>query len=150
MEAASLHRMFPGRAMLGVGHGVRDWMGQVGARLESPLTLLRENLLALRALLGGERVTVDGRYVRLDDVVLDWPPHGPRSADLAGATGPRSLRLTGEAADGTILTASTNADGVAEHGSSSRRGALRPGVRPDPTPSSSICSPPPGPTPTPA
>ncbi|PNG18138.1 LLM class flavin-dependent oxidoreductase [Streptomyces cahuitamycinicus] len=112
MEAASLHRMFPGRAILGVGHGVQSWMGQVGARVESPLTLLREHLVALRALLGGERVTVDGRYVKLDDVALDWPPQGSRSGVLAGATGPRSLRLTGEAADGTILTASTNAEGV--------------------------------------
>ncbi|MFD5163293.1 LLM class flavin-dependent oxidoreductase [Streptomyces hawaiiensis] len=111
MEAASLHRMFPGRAILGVGHGVQDWMGQVGARVESPVTLLREHLLALRALLGGERVTVDGRYVKLDDVALDWPPQGPHGV-LAGATGPRSLRLSGEAADGTILTASTNAEGV--------------------------------------
>src|SRR5690606_25039341 len=55
MEAATLHRMFPGRVTLGVGHGVQDWMGQVGARPESPLTLLREHLLALRALLRGER-----------------------------------------------------------------------------------------------
>ncbi|MEU7717844.1 LLM class flavin-dependent oxidoreductase [Streptomyces tibetensis] len=112
MEAASLHRMFPGRAILAVGHGVQDWMGQVGARVESPLTLLREHLLALRSLLGGERVTVDGRYVKLDDVALDWPPTGPQSGVLAGATGPRSLRLSGEAADGTLLTAATNADGV--------------------------------------
>ncbi|MFF9027853.1 LLM class flavin-dependent oxidoreductase [Streptomyces iakyrus] len=112
MEAASLHRMFPGRAILGVGHGVQDWMGQVGARVESPVTLLREHLLALRALLSGERVTVDGRYVKLDDVALDWPPEAPHGGVLAGATGPRSLRLTGEAADGTILTASTNAEGV--------------------------------------
>src|SRR3954467_8313893 len=39
MEAATLHRMFPGRAILGVGHGVQAWMGQVGARAESPVTL---------------------------------------------------------------------------------------------------------------
>jgi alkanesulfonate monooxygenase SsuD/methylene tetrahydromethanopterin reductase-like flavin-dependent oxidoreductase (luciferase family) len=111
MEAATLHRMFPGRAILGVGHGVQDWMGQVGARAESPVTLLREHLLALRALLGGERVTTEGRYVRLDDVALDWPPE--RAVEvLAGATGPRSLRLTGEAADGTVLTASTPPEGV--------------------------------------
>ncbi|AQS67791.1 LLM class flavin-dependent oxidoreductase [Streptomyces pactum] len=111
MEAATLHRMFPGRAILGVGHGVQDWMGQVGARAESPLTLLREHLLALRALLGGERVTTEGRYVRLDDVALDWPP-GQGVEVFAGATGPRSLRLAGEAADGTVLTASTPPDGV--------------------------------------
>ncbi|MEU5519369.1 LLM class flavin-dependent oxidoreductase [Streptomyces sp. NPDC047860] len=111
MEAASLHRMFPGRATLGVGHGVQDWMGQVGARVESPVTLLREHLAALRALLGGERVTIEGRYVMLDEVALDWPPQGPVEI-LAGATGPRTVRLTGEAADGTILTASTSPDGV--------------------------------------
>jgi alkanesulfonate monooxygenase SsuD/methylene tetrahydromethanopterin reductase-like flavin-dependent oxidoreductase (luciferase family) len=111
MEAATLHRMFPGRAVLGVGHGVQDWMGQVGARAESPLTLLREHLVALRALLGGERVTSKGRYVRLDDVALDWPPEQAVEV-LAGATGPRSLRLAGEAADGTVLTANTPPDGV--------------------------------------
>ena len=111
MEAAALHRMFPGRAVVAVGHGVQYWMGQVGARVESPVTLLREHLVALRALLGGERVTTEGRYVRLDDVALDWPPAGPVPV-LAGAAGPRSLRLAGEAADGTILTASTTAGGV--------------------------------------
>ncbi|GGV26525.1 oxidoreductase [Streptomyces griseoflavus] len=111
MEAASLHRMFPGRAILGVGHGVQDWMGQVGARAASPVTLLREYLVALRALLGGERVTTEGRYVRLHDVALDWPPDGPVEV-LAGAVGPRTVRLTGEAADGTVLTAGTTPDGV--------------------------------------
>ncbi|MEV6478999.1 LLM class flavin-dependent oxidoreductase [Streptomyces sp. NPDC051576] len=111
MEAATLYRLFPGRAILGVGHGVQDWMGQVGARVESPVTLLREHLDALRALLSGERLTTEGRYVRLDDVGLDWPPDGPVEI-LAGATGPRTLRLSGAAADGTILTAATAPDGV--------------------------------------
>ncbi|MGY4924287.1 LLM class flavin-dependent oxidoreductase [Streptomyces sp. 900105755] len=111
MEVAALHRMFPGRAIVGVGHGVQDWMGQVGARADSPLTLLREHLDALRALLRGERVTVGGRYVRLDDVALDWPPAGPVEV-LAGAEGPRTLRLSGAAADGTVLTAATSPDGV--------------------------------------
>ncbi|MEU1405043.1 LLM class flavin-dependent oxidoreductase [Streptomyces sp. NPDC005728] len=111
MEAASLERMFPGRAILTVGHGVQDWMGQVGARAASPLTLLGEHLDALRALLRGERVSVSGRYVRLDDVGLDWPPVRPLDV-LAGATGPRTLSLSGAKADGTLLTASTSPDGV--------------------------------------
>src|SRR3712207_1611387 len=34
MEAANLERMFPGRSMLGIGHGVQDWMGQVGNRAD--------------------------------------------------------------------------------------------------------------------
>ncbi|MCF3124481.1 LLM class flavin-dependent oxidoreductase [Streptomyces arenae] len=113
MEAATLHRLFPDRVMLGVGHGVQDWMGQVGARVESPLTLLREHLDAMRALLAGERVTTEGRYVCLDGVALDWPP-ASAPAVYAGARGPRSVRLTGEAADGTILDASTPPEGVRE------------------------------------
>ena len=103
MEAATLERMFPGRLSLGVGHGVQEWMEQVGARAESPMTLLREYVVALRALLRGERVSTEGRYVRLDDVGLDWPPAPPPPV-FAGAIGPRSLRLAGEVADGTIIT----------------------------------------------
>ena len=102
MEAAALHRLFPGRVTVGVGHGVQGWMGQVGARAESPVTLLGEYLQALRGLLRGERLTVDGRYVRLDDVALDWPPLTP-PAVLAAAAGPRTIRLSAEFADGTIL-----------------------------------------------
>jgi len=112
MEVATLHRLFPGRVTVGVGHGVQEWMGQVGARVDSPMTLLSEHLRALRALLRGERVTTDGRYVRLDAVALDWPPES--AAVLAGATGPRTLRLSGEVADGTILTARTTPEGVRE------------------------------------
>jgi alkanesulfonate monooxygenase SsuD/methylene tetrahydromethanopterin reductase-like flavin-dependent oxidoreductase (luciferase family) len=111
MEMATVHRLFPDRITVGVGHGVQDWMGQVGARVQSPVTLLREHLTALRALLGGETVTVSGRYVRLDGVRLDWPPLTP-PALVAGATGPRSLRLCGEVADATILTGGTTPDGV--------------------------------------
>ncbi len=111
MEAATLHRLFPGRVIFGVGHGVLDWMGQVGARAESPMTLLREYLAALRALLHGEEVSVDGRYVHLDHVALDWPPTSPPPVVL-GAVGPRTLRLGGEIADGTILTGGTTPDQV--------------------------------------
>lgn len=109
MEAATLERLFPGRLRLGVGHGVQDWMGQVGARVESPMTLLREYVSGLRALLAGERVTTQGRYVTLDRVALDWPPSPPPPV-LVGAVGPRTLRLSGELADGTILTAGTTVE----------------------------------------
>ncbi|MFE3957149.1 LLM class flavin-dependent oxidoreductase [Nocardia sp. NPDC059091] len=111
MELATLERMFPGRGIWGVGHGVQDWMGQVGERVASPITLLREYLDALRALLAGQRITVQGRYVRLDDVALDWPPAAAPPI-LAAATGPRTLSVVGEAADGVILTSSTPADGI--------------------------------------
>lgn len=115
MEIATIDRLFPGRLLAGIGHGVQPWMRQVGADVESPVTLLREYATALRALLHGEEVTTEGRYVRLDGVALDWPPSPPPLL-LAGATGPRSIRLCGEVSDGVILTASTTVEGVRDAG----------------------------------
>jgi alkanesulfonate monooxygenase SsuD/methylene tetrahydromethanopterin reductase-like flavin-dependent oxidoreductase (luciferase family) len=111
MEIATMRRLFGERAIVGVGHGVQDWMGQVGARAASPMTLLREYLSALQSLLRGETVTTDGRYVRLDGVRLDWPP-APAPDLLVGATGDKTLRLSGELAQGTILTGGTSPRGL--------------------------------------
>jgi alkanesulfonate monooxygenase SsuD/methylene tetrahydromethanopterin reductase-like flavin-dependent oxidoreductase (luciferase family) len=129
MDVATLERLFPGRVTVGVGHGVQDWMGQVGARVESPLTLLREHVDALRRLLAGERVTTSGRYVHLDDVALDWPPASPVALHV-GAEGPRTLALSGELADGTIITSGTSPDAVRaalEHVRTGREAAGRTG-----------------------
>jgi len=102
MEIATLARLFPGRLTVGIGHGVQDWMGQVGARVESPMTLLREYTVALHALLRGETVTTHGRYVRLDNVALDWPPAVVPPL-LVGGVRPRTVALAGELADGVII-----------------------------------------------
>jgi alkanesulfonate monooxygenase SsuD/methylene tetrahydromethanopterin reductase-like flavin-dependent oxidoreductase (luciferase family) len=113
MELATLARLFPGRLVPGIGHGVLDWMGQVGVRAESPMTLLAEYTTALRRLLHGDNVSVDGRYVTLKDVALAWPPR-PAPPLLVGAVGPRTLRLAGQLSDGVILTGSTSPEGVRE------------------------------------
>jgi 5,10-methylenetetrahydromethanopterin reductase len=115
MEIATLERMFPGRLIAGVGHGVQDWMAQVGAKVASPLTLLEEYTAALRRLLAGERVTVSGRYVTLDDVALDWPPSPPPPLMLGGA-GPKSLAMAARLGDGTLLGAAMSDDELAAVG----------------------------------
>jgi 5,10-methylenetetrahydromethanopterin reductase len=102
MEIATLARLFPGRLTVGVGHGVLDWMSQVGARVESPMTLLREYTTALYSLLQGQTVTTHGRYVHLDEVALDWPPAVVPPL-LMGGIGPRTVSLAGELADGVII-----------------------------------------------
>lgn len=102
MEFATLERMFPGRLIAGVGHGVQDWMQQVGARVASPLTLLEEYTTALRRLLAGEQVTVTGRYLQLDTVRLDWPPVAPPPLVVGGA-GPKTLALAARLGDGVLL-----------------------------------------------
>ncbi|MXP23456.1 LLM class flavin-dependent oxidoreductase [Gordonia sp. HNM0687] len=106
MEIATLCRLYPGRVRIGVGHGVQDWMQQIGAKVASPMTLLREYLTALRALLDGERVTMHGKYVELNDVQLAWPPE-QRVELICAATGPKTLRLSGELATATVLASWT-------------------------------------------
>ena len=113
MELATLARLFPGRLIPGLGHGVQDWMAQAGARAQSPMTLLTEYATALRALLNGETVSTSGRYVTLDDVTLAWPPQPPPPL-LLGAVGPRTLRLAGALGDGVILTGGTTLDELPE------------------------------------
>lgn len=102
MEFATLEAVFPGRIRIGIGHGVQDWMHQAGATVASPMTLLREYVVALRALLAGDTVTVDGRYVRLTEVTLEYAPAQPLPV-LIGGTGAKTLQLAGEIADGVIL-----------------------------------------------
>ena len=113
MEVATVARLFPGRFEVGVGHGVQDWMGQAGARAGSPLTLLSEYLTALHRLLSGETVTVQGRYVRLANVRLDWPPASPPRL-FSGGYGRRTFELIGQTADGAIITGGTSPEGVAD------------------------------------
>jgi alkanesulfonate monooxygenase SsuD/methylene tetrahydromethanopterin reductase-like flavin-dependent oxidoreductase (luciferase family) len=111
MEIATVERIFPGRFLPGLGHGVLEWMGQAGAAVASPMTLLREYTTAVRALLAGERVTSEGRYVRLSGVALDWPPSSPPPV-LVGGRGPKTVRLTGELADGLLLDSVATLDAV--------------------------------------
>jgi len=102
MEVGTLAALAPGRLLPGIGHGVQSWMGQMGARTPSPVTTLEEVLLAVQRLLAGERVTMHGRYVHLDDVELDQPPPEPPPL-LAGVRGPRSLAMAGRVAGGVVL-----------------------------------------------
>jgi len=63
---------------------------------------MREYIPAVRGLLAGEELSVDGRYVTLEGVRLERPPQ-VAPAVYAAAEGPKTLRLSGEVADGTIL-----------------------------------------------
>jgi len=103
MELATLARLYPGRMCAGIGHGVADWMRQIGAFPSSQLAALEEVTAAVRALLAGERVSVDGKHVHLDGVRLDHPPTVVPPV-FTGVRSEKSLRLSGRVADGTILT----------------------------------------------
>jgi alkanesulfonate monooxygenase SsuD/methylene tetrahydromethanopterin reductase-like flavin-dependent oxidoreductase (luciferase family) len=102
MEIATLCNLAPGRFVPGIGHGVQEWMAQMGARTPSPLTTLDETISVVRRLLAGEDVTFDGREVTLRSVRLEQPPVEVPPV-LAGVQQRRSLALAGRVADGVIL-----------------------------------------------
>jgi alkanesulfonate monooxygenase SsuD/methylene tetrahydromethanopterin reductase-like flavin-dependent oxidoreductase (luciferase family) len=77
-------------------------MRQIGAYPASPLAALEETLVAVRRLLAGERVSMTGRHVDLDEVELVFPPASAPPV-LAGVRRPKSLAVAGSSADGTIL-----------------------------------------------
>lgn len=101
MELGTLARMYPGRLAAGIGHGVPEWMAQVGAGVPGKLALLEETIGAVRAILRGEEVSVDGA-IHLERVRLVHPPRVPPPV-IAGVIGRRSLELAGRVADGTLI-----------------------------------------------
>ncbi|WP_127356325.1 LLM class flavin-dependent oxidoreductase [Actinacidiphila soli] len=102
MELAMLERVFPGRLIAGIGHGAPQWMAQVGAATPRKLALLEETIGAVKALLRGETLTVEGQVVHIDGVRLVHPPAAAPPV-VAGVVRPRSLELSGRVADGTVI-----------------------------------------------
>ncbi len=102
MEVATLARLYPGRFLPGFGHGVADWMRQIGAFPPSQLKALEETVLTVRRLLKGERVDFDGSLIHVHDAKLVFPPAQIPPVSV-GVRGEKSLQLAGRCADGTIL-----------------------------------------------
>lgn len=94
------------RVMLGLGAWWEPIAGRVGADRRKPLTAMRENIEAIRALFTMEEISYEGEFVNLDRVRLDvaYGDTSPRDIPIyIGATGPKMLEMTGEICDGVVL-----------------------------------------------
>jgi 5,10-methylenetetrahydromethanopterin reductase len=103
---STLDDLAPGRTILGLGAWWDPLAAKVGIDRARPLTVMREIVTAVRALLHNETVTMDGVYVHLDGVELDYVYQERRAKDVPiyiGATGMQMMELTGEIADGCVL-----------------------------------------------
>ena len=113
MEIATLARLFPGRLLPGLGHGVLDWMAQVGAGVASPMApAARVHRPRCASCCTARRVE---RRRAATCGWTGWRWTGRRTQVpplLVGARGPRTLRLAGELADGVILDSGITPDGV--------------------------------------
>jgi alkanesulfonate monooxygenase SsuD/methylene tetrahydromethanopterin reductase-like flavin-dependent oxidoreductase (luciferase family) len=101
-EAAAISDASGGRLILGIGAGWSEPEHRaVGLPFDHLVSRLEESLTVLGPLLRGERVSFEGRFVRLEDAeVLCTAPAPPV---WVGGQGPRVLRLTARLADGWNL-----------------------------------------------
>ena len=103
---STLDDLAPGRIILGLGAWWDPLARRVGIDRARPLTVMREVVTVVRALLHNETVTFDGAYVHLDGVELDYVYQERRPKEVPiyiGATGMQMMELTGEIADGVVL-----------------------------------------------
>jgi 5,10-methylenetetrahydromethanopterin reductase len=103
---STLDDLAPGRVICGLGAWWDPLARKVGISRDHPLTVMREVVGAVRALLHDETVTIDGTYVHLDGVELDYVHQERRPKDVPiyiGATGMQMMELAGEIADGVVL-----------------------------------------------
>ena len=127
---ATLDDLAPGRVILGIGAWWDPLAAKVGITRSRPLTVMREIVTVVRALLNNETVTFDGAYVHLDGVELDYVYQERRPKDVPiyiGATGMQMMELTGEIADGAVLNYLVSPTYNAEALEALERGAARAG-----------------------
>ena len=103
---STLDDLAPGRVILGIGAWWDPLAEKVGISRAKPLRAMREIITAVRALLANETVTMNGEFVNLDGVELDYVYQERRPKDVPiylGATGMQMMELAGEIADGVVL-----------------------------------------------
>ncbi len=103
---STLDDLAPGRIICGLGAWWDPLARKVGVDRSRPLTVMREVVTVVRALLHDETVTFDGEYVHLDGVELDYVHQERRPKDVPiyiGATGMQMMEVAGEIADGVVL-----------------------------------------------
>ena len=103
---STLDDLAPGRVILGIGAWWDPLAAKVGITRNKPLRAMREIVTAVRALLANETVTMNGEFVQLDGVELDYVYQDRRAKDVPiylGATGMQMMELAGEICDGVVL-----------------------------------------------
>ncbi len=92
--AANIDEISDGRFVLGLGAGWSEpEFRAFGLPNDRLVSRFEESFAVIRRLLAGERVTLDGRYVTADDVVL-LPAPTRRTRLMVGSIGPRMLGIT--------------------------------------------------------
>jgi 5,10-methylenetetrahydromethanopterin reductase len=103
MSIATLCELAPGRAMLAIATGNLLNLAESGITPVKPVRVMREYVGALRALLAGEALELDGQISKLRGAHMKFL-HGVAIPIYVASTGPRMLELAGEIGDGAVLS----------------------------------------------
>jgi len=102
MEMGSFDELCDGRAVLGIGAGIK--VAQMGLPDRRPIGAVRDAIQILRPLLRGDEVSYRGRVFSADRVRLEFALARSGMPILMAAVGDQALRLCGELADGLMIS----------------------------------------------
>ncbi|MGX1308938.1 5,10-methylenetetrahydromethanopterin reductase [Amorphus suaedae] len=110
-SAAALADLRQDGIMVGLGSGSARARSAIGASHDDPALTMRSAVLAIKALVAGETVSMEAPTFRLDRARLRrLPPHPVELFVTARDTD--TIRLAGEVADGVIVDGAATADAI--------------------------------------
>ncbi|HZS34044.1 MAG TPA: LLM class flavin-dependent oxidoreductase [Methylomirabilota bacterium] len=123
---ATLDELAGGRTLLGLGVGGTGFR-ELGITARLPVAALRETVDVVRRLLAGERVTLQGKVIALQDGRLQFAPLRKAIPIYFATHGAQVMRLAGEVADGVLLANTLVPAAVGFYLGQLREGAARAG-----------------------
>lgn len=126
----TLDHLSKGRAILGIGNGLRENTEPYGLPVEERVSRLEEALRIIRMLWesAGTPITFEGKFWQLRDAVFDLPLYRGRPPRLfMGAHFPRMLRMCGRYCDGWLPGQKVGGDEYAARLDLIRQGAEKAG-----------------------
>jgi 5,10-methylenetetrahydromethanopterin reductase len=105
MEFAALDEISDGRAILGIGAGLKDWIeGRLKIPYTKPTAAMRETIEIIRRFFRGEEVTYAGKVFPTERIKLSFKPVRAEIPIHLGVLGPKNCEMAGEVADGLLLS----------------------------------------------
>ena len=104
MSMATMDEIAPGRNKIAVSVGNVLNLSESGVAPVKPVRVIREYVSALRMLLAGESVTMDGEVQTLRGAHMEFGKNANIPIYVA-STGPQVLKLAGQIGDGILLSA---------------------------------------------
>jgi 5,10-methylenetetrahydromethanopterin reductase len=128
MELGALEEVSGGRAVLGLGAGVRGWIEhQLKIPYARPSVAMRESVEIIKRLFRREKLSYNGRIFQTSNVRFNFQPPRTEVPIHLGVMGPKNLALAGEIADGVLFSVMTSPAYIRYALEQVRRGAERGG-----------------------